>query len=183
MTQPAVRALAALPLEAWRNGRGKTRTLAARAGAWRVSLADVEHDGPYSRFAGMTRLSLVLSGAGVVLREGALEVSLAPNEAVAYTGDAEWHARLVGGAVSVLNVMSATGRYAVAARLLDGPARVPAGLTALVIALDGACRCGASGQLRPGDFATFTELATALNIVPDTPQARVVLVTLAPTHE
>ena len=66
----------ALPPEPWKNGGGVTRTLAAdkdaaesAAARWRVSIADITRDGLYSRFAGDDRVSVVLSGAGVVLRD------------------------------------------------------------------------------------------------------------------
>ena len=66
----------ALPPEPWKNGGGVTRTLAAdkdaaesAAARWRVSVADITRDGLYSRFAGDDRVSVVLSGTGVVLRD------------------------------------------------------------------------------------------------------------------
>ncbi|WP_321964546.1 HutD family protein [Paraburkholderia sp. J7] len=188
MNTANVRALAALPREAWRNGGGVTRTLAANANAdadaWRVSIAEVERDGPYSRFAGMTRVSFVLRGAGVVLREGALEVSLTPNEAVEYTGNAAWDARLVGGAVTVLNVMSAAQKYRVAVRPLGASVTVDAGGVALVLALDGACDIGGGlaghTRLASGEYATFADVRAPLAIAPATPGARIVLVTLSP---
>lgn len=190
---PAVRALAALPPEAWRNGGGVTRTLAAHDdggnhGAWRISIAEVERDGPYSRFVGMTRVSFVLRGAGVVLREGALEVSLAPNEAVEYTGNAAWDARLVNGPITVLNVMSAAQRYRVNVRALGGPHSVAAGEIALVLALDGACGIDANGaasmRLEAGHYAAFDALRAPLRIAPlatEAQKARIVLVTLSPS--
>ncbi len=184
MNTANVRALAALPPEAWRNGGGVTRTLAAHANAWRVSVAEVERDGPYSRFAGMTRVSFVLRGAGVVLHEGALEVSLTPNEAVEYTGDAAWNARLVGGPVTVLNVMSAAQKYRVAVRALGAGARVAAGDVALVLVLDGTCDIsGGSAEhtrLASGEYATFANLREPLRVAPATRGARIVLVTLSP---
>jgi uncharacterized protein len=58
--------------QAWRNGGGRTRELLARpAGAdWklRVSLADIDADGPFSAFPGVQRWFAVVQGAGVVLR-------------------------------------------------------------------------------------------------------------------
>lgn len=55
----------ALPPEPWKNGGGVTRTLAVDGQAavprWRVSIADIEQDGPYSRFPGYDRVSVVLS--------------------------------------------------------------------------------------------------------------------------
>jgi environmental stress-induced protein Ves len=58
----------------WKNGGGVTRELlrigSPRSGDWllRVSLADIEADGPFSAFAGMTRWFAVLAGGGVALR-------------------------------------------------------------------------------------------------------------------
>lgn len=58
--------------QAWRNGGGRTRELLARpAGAeWalRVSLADIDADGPFSAFPNVQRWFAVVQGAGVVLR-------------------------------------------------------------------------------------------------------------------
>lgn len=55
----------------WRNGGGMTRELAAwpnnGAWQWRMSVAEVEASGPFSRFEGVTRWFAVLQGAGVVL--------------------------------------------------------------------------------------------------------------------
>ncbi|QGZ66722.1 HutD/Ves family protein [Paraburkholderia acidisoli] len=193
MKPPEARALAALPPEAWRNGGGVTRTLAMHdsggnsGDAWRISIAEVERDGPYSRFTGMTRVSFVLRGAGVVLREGALDVSLAPDEAVEYTGNAAWDARLVNGPVTVLNVMSAAQRYGVKVRALAAPATVAAGSIALVLALEGACEIATHGaasvRLEAGHYAAFDGLRASLRVTPhaaNAANARIVLVTLSP---
>ncbi|CAB3752768.1 Protein Ves [Paraburkholderia solisilvae] len=60
----------------WKNGGGVTREIAAYPHAagydtfiWRVSLADVEQAGPFSRFAGVDRTLVLLSGAGMLLDE------------------------------------------------------------------------------------------------------------------
>lgn len=58
--------------QTWRNGGGRTRELLARPPGpdWRlrVSLADIDADGPFSAFAGVQRWFTVVQGAGVVLR-------------------------------------------------------------------------------------------------------------------
>src|SRR5512133_3890793 len=56
----------------WRNGGGVTRELAAWPGAadwaWRISVAEVASDGPFSRFDGVQRWFAVLGGQGVRLK-------------------------------------------------------------------------------------------------------------------
>lgn len=56
---------------AWRNGGGRTRELLVwpQAADWtlRISVADIEQEGPFSTFPGVDRWFAVLSGAGVQL--------------------------------------------------------------------------------------------------------------------
>ena len=55
----------------WRNGGGVTRELAVSPAHgdwhWRMSVAEVEASGPFSRFDGIDRWFAVLEGAGVLL--------------------------------------------------------------------------------------------------------------------
>ena len=63
---PQLVALADTPPQPWRNGGGVTRELLAwpAGGDWqvRVSVADIEADGPFSRFPGVERWFAVLRG-------------------------------------------------------------------------------------------------------------------------
>ncbi|MFD4838934.1 HutD family protein [Achromobacter sp. NPDC058515] len=100
----------ALPPEPWKNGGGVTRTLAADAGArWRVSIADIDADGPYSCFPGYDRVSVVLMGQGVELRGDGEPVSLLPGAPARFAGDAAYQSRLAGGPVRVLNLFVQRG--------------------------------------------------------------------------
>jgi environmental stress-induced protein Ves len=68
-----VRAADVIPAR-WRNGGGWTRELLAwpAASDWtvRISVADIESDGPFSEFPGVDRWFAVVAGAGVVLQVG-----------------------------------------------------------------------------------------------------------------
>ena len=61
----------------WKNGGGTTRELLAWPSpadwVFRLSVAEVQADGPFSSFVGVQRWFAVLSGAGVRLRLGAAE--------------------------------------------------------------------------------------------------------------
>ena len=68
---PRLIALADTPPQPWRNGGGVTRELLAwpDGGDWRVriSVAEIEADGPFSAFPGVERWFAVLEGGGVAL--------------------------------------------------------------------------------------------------------------------
>ena len=70
-------ALADVAPSAWKNGAGLTRELLAwpmpHDWVFRLSVAEVQADGPFSRFDGVQRWFAVLAGAGVRLRLGAAE--------------------------------------------------------------------------------------------------------------
>ena len=64
-------ALADVPSSPWKNGGGITRELIAWPNAqdwvWRLSVAEVQSNGPFSSFYGVQRWFAVLAGAGVRL--------------------------------------------------------------------------------------------------------------------
>ncbi|MEJ5992681.1 HutD family protein [Ramlibacter sp. PS3R-8] len=99
----------------WRNGGGVTRELLAwpDAADWRVrmSVADVQSDGPFSRFEGVERWFAVLAGEGVILRIDAEEHRLASaSEPLRFDGAAAVHCRLTAGATRDFNLMAPPGR-------------------------------------------------------------------------
>lgn len=104
----------ALKATAWKNGGGVTREIAAYpVGAsldtfvWRVSVADVERAGPFSRFPGIDRTLVLLSGAGMHLTEahGTTQLLTAPLSAARFDGGAAIDAQLVDGPTRDFNLM------------------------------------------------------------------------------
>ena len=86
-----------------------TRELLAwpKAADWRVriSVADIEKDGPFSAFSGITRSITVLSGAGIRLGEP-LNVELRTSDPPAtFSGDLAPDCELVRGPTRDLNAM------------------------------------------------------------------------------
>lgn len=94
----------------WANGGGTTRELArADDGSWRVSLADVDRDGPFSAFPGQDRLLTVVDGPVLGLEvDGATHV-VEPQRPFAFSGDASVVATVPEGPVRVLNVIVERG--------------------------------------------------------------------------
>lgn len=121
-------ALSALPEEPWRNGGGRTRTMATGMREpptravdtdseppwdWRISVAAIERSGPFSSFPGVDRSSMLL-GAGSIELSAVGEANLRMQrscEVVAYRGDPAWHAEVSrdGPPLSLLNVMTRRG--------------------------------------------------------------------------
>ncbi|MET9885401.1 HutD family protein [Streptomyces sp. NPDC006430] len=98
---------------AWKNGGGVTREIEVwpeHAGmtdfAWRVSLAEVAADGPFSAFPGVDRTLTLAEGAGMDLTvAGArrlVDERYAPQD---FPGDAPTDCRLLDGPVVNFNVM------------------------------------------------------------------------------
>jgi len=102
----------------WKNGGGVTREIAAHpadAGldtfAWRISVADVNAAGPFSRFDGIDRTLVLLDGAGLRLdiENGASHALTRPLDSLSFAGDAPVNARLIAGPTRDFNVMARRG--------------------------------------------------------------------------
>ena len=94
----------------WRNGGGWTRELLAWPSTdWivRVSVADIEADGPFSAFPGVERWFAVLDGDGVALaHDGGETIVLRAADALhRFRGDEASDCRLLGGASLDFNLM------------------------------------------------------------------------------
>lgn len=104
----------------WKNGGGVTVEIAIHPqGAsvddfdWRVSMATVASDGPFSVFPGIDRTLSVLEGDGILLDVEGDETKLTRESApLAFAADARSSARLLGSAITDLNVMTRRGRLA-----------------------------------------------------------------------
>ena len=124
MTLHKVRASDCAPAP-WRNGGGRTRELLAwPAGPdWRlrISLADIDTDGPFSAFAGVTRWFAVIEGAGVVLSFADGERRLVVgSEPLPFDGAEAPGCRLVDGPTRDLNLMLRSGIDGRLLRALSG---------------------------------------------------------------
>ncbi|ULR42580.1 HutD family protein [Rhizobium sp. K102] len=109
----------------WKNGGGETVEIAVspeEAGLagfdWRVSMATVAADGPFSSFPGIDRTLAILDGNGMVLDiEGSTHVLLTvASDPLAFPADIPVTAKLQDGAITDLNVM--TRRDGLAHRLV-----------------------------------------------------------------
>ncbi|MFD7630527.1 HutD family protein [Streptomyces sp. NPDC059851] len=143
------------PAGAWKNGGGVTREIAAwpeAAGTddftWRVSLAEVVADGPFSAFPGVDRTLTLVEGAGMDLTvAGARRVvdeRFAPQD---FPGDAPTGCRLLGGGVVNFNVMYRRGAAPAQTAVVRGSLalRTAPDEVLLVVALEGPAHLDAEG--------------------------------------
>lgn len=154
---------AAQPLTPWKNGGGSTRQVAidppdatvATGFRWRVSIARVGVDGPFSLFPGIDRSLWLLSGTGMELDVDGEIVRLDRRlQRFDFAGETAIAARLIDGPTEDLNVMVARG-MAWSATIVDVRAGEPRELGLadgdhIVLAIDGQVRVG-EHELSPGD--------------------------------
>jgi hypothetical protein len=178
----------------WKNGGGETREiLVSPPGAaletldWRVSLATVAQDGPFSLFKDVQRTLCVIRGGGIQLQVEArapvdLYVTSAP---YTFDGEVPTHARLIDGPIEDLNVMSRRGRFRHSVRrlVLDDALTLETKAQSLIIY----CQCGdlgcvaghESGNLQTNDTAVLTPPAGPIRI-DTTTTAEIVVVEFFP---
>lgn len=132
---------ASLQATPWKNGGGVTREIACQppdAGLdrfdWRVSIAHIATDGPFSAFAGVDRVITLLEGAGVRLRatdgrfDHRLDTPLAP---FAFAGETPVMGTLLAGDCHDFNVMTRRATCRASVQVHRGPglsASAPAGV-------------------------------------------------------
>lgn len=97
--------------ERWKNGLGWTREIARFPGEgewdWRISIAEIEQDAPFSRFPRIDRELVLLTGNGLRLRFGDGEVHelLPPHDRVRFSGEREVTGELIDGRTTDFNLM------------------------------------------------------------------------------
>lgn len=102
----------------WKNGGGETIEIARGPEGstldtfeWRISRAQIDRPGAFSRFDGIDRTLAILEGEGVSLSIEGQEVCLtAASSPFSFDGGAAISSRLLKGPVTDLNVMTKRGR-------------------------------------------------------------------------
>ena len=158
----------------WRNGRGETAEVAISPTGgtlddfdWRVSMARIDGDGPFSIFAQTDRTLAVLRGDGLCLSiAGSAPVELTrDSEPLSFPGDVAVGATLLGASVTDLNVMTRRKRSNHSMRRLRiaGSVEVPLEAPlALLICAEGSLQIGVTAE-------TITLMALDALLVEDGP--------------
>ena len=138
----------------WANGRGTSYEIASDrddAGnwSWRLAMAPVNEDGPFSRIECVNRFLAVVEGNGMLLSVDRKKLQCLPMQVIRFRGDAITEATLTDGPIMDINLMvrrkEADGEMAIVsdAGLLNG--------AIIVIAV------GGSAQVKCGDSTNDLE--------------------------
>ena len=102
----------------WRNGQGTTIELLKHHEpgdehfAWRLSMATVAGDGPFSNFVGYDRTLVLLDGKGITLSHGqSTEVLDQPLQMASFDGGEVTRATLHDGPITDFNIMARSGVF------------------------------------------------------------------------
>ena len=98
----------------WANGMGTSYEIVSDRDdedrwSWRVAIAPVIEDGPFSSLPGVDRELVVIEGNGMVLNIDDESVKCMPGQVVRFSGDSVTIARLVDGPAVVLGLMTVRG--------------------------------------------------------------------------
>ena len=178
----------------WKNGKGETVEIAVFPPSasidgfdWRISMATVAEDGPFSIFPGIDRTLAVLEGNGMVLAiDGRAPALLTTQSApLSFPADIPVTATLDHGAITDLNVMTRRAglTHSLARIDVDGATRLPLpSPTCLFLCHRGIVsfrRSGETGTLAAGDTLLIEDMTIAALDIDG--QARCYLISIA-TH-
>jgi environmental stress-induced protein Ves len=151
----------------WKNGGGETVEIAiSPEGAgldnfvWRLSMARVEGDGPFSLFTGVDRTLAILEGEGLVLTVGIQKpVRLTDRSPLfPFPADEETSSSLIAGPITDLNMMTRRGKVVHSMRRLTVNGTFDVASTArelLLFCRSGSVRVEAAGDLILGPHDTL----------------------------
>lgn len=150
--------LDAIPAQLWRNGAGLTRLIASGVGGrtaakqaalkspphidefdWRISLAEIRGDGPFSVFPGIDRYAVLLGHSGITLSGSSGAAYLHPLQPLSFAGEAELQARCDPGPTMprILNLMVRRKTMRSEVSVIDAQYRCPAATTLFVLVATG----------------------------------------------
>ncbi|HMQ97225.1 MAG TPA: HutD family protein [Candidatus Nanoperiomorbaceae bacterium] len=157
----------------WKNGGGITRNIAEERDAdgllWRLSMADVDRDGAFSNFPGLTRILTVIKGDGMVLHgpDGDMQAGYA--NPVRFDGGMPVTAKLTKGPIRDINLMFTTARYAGKVQVAREPGAQEvgqAGQTCVLHVIAGEAQVG-NEVLGVGDTAILTAAPLRFDMAQD----------------
>lgn len=174
----------------WKNGGGTTAEVAAfppGAGfgtfGWRISMADVATDGPFSAFPGIDRTLIVVEGNGIELDVDGVPYRLdGPAARLSFSGDDPTVAHLLAGSIRDLNIMTRRGQFSHRTRTLKAGTALLSDDTevAFLIVLDGRMDVTVEREIHSLDPLDTLLLDPLPDLIPLAGSGRAILIEIAP---
>jgi uncharacterized protein len=103
----------------WKNGQGATLELAINDGGrldnfdWRISIASVNQNGPFSDFSDYQRNLILIKGNGILLEHASGTVDMLERtlQKAEFDGGVPTQGKLINGPIKDLNIMCHKARY------------------------------------------------------------------------
>jgi len=178
-----------LPASPWKNGGGVTREIVCQppgAGmdsfAWRISIAHIARDGPFSAFPGVDRVITLLEGDGVHLRstDGTVDHRLdQPLHPFAFSGEAPVDATLLEGDCHDFNVMTRRQACQAHVQVFTSRMDLPPARAGLLMAVRGDWQVGPQ-TLEPGHGLWWDDEAIAWALSSQSLEAALLAVRIEP---
>lgn len=174
----------------WKNGGGTATDYAVEHSAdgevaWRIGTAEIVRDGPFSDYAGVTRVFTIIQGPGLFLDfPGEGTRSVAPDRPTRFAGAPAPFARLNGGPARAFNLLMRDDAFAGDVAILRGRGvgeTVEPAATVAIVVLDGVWQvAGPAGEARLTEGWTALVDATIGFVLEGTVNARAAIVRLNP---
>ena len=178
------------PKKPWKNGAGLMRELASHPAStgyenfdWKISVAEMSSDSPFSSFPGIDRCIALLHGAGIRLTfiddgsERDLDTLLQPFR---FLGEERICAKPIDGPCENLAVLVQRGRYCEQFELVDTDRTLGPGGAAFVLCVDGEAtvetKIDGTHRLHKGQSALWREVISSIRISLATAEARAIVV-------
>ena len=196
MGAPQVIDVSELQPKPWKNGAGVTREIAVEPAdatlddfEWRISVAEIARDAPFSAFAGVDRCIVLLQGHGMRLRsnDGAIDARLdRPLEPFRFAGDVPVTATLIDGPCVDFNVMVRNIRWRADVTAANETQRIDASAAALALCVEGEAFVDSvthpTMPLRSGQVAVWRSAAPSRTLRVGVVPTKVLLVQLHNLH-
>ncbi|AHD02775.1 HutD/Ves family protein [Leisingera methylohalidivorans] len=151
---------------AWKNGGGVTRELAVHEEngtmVWRLSLADISRDGPFSAFPGLSRIHCIVEGAGHILSNSGTRLEARPLQPLPFDGGLELECRLRDGPSKAFNVIYDPARVTADAGILKDGALPAVGNRHVLFVVAGRLEIAGKGHFTPGEGIVMENAASGV---------------------
>ena len=160
---------------AWKNLGGITHEIAKEETAeglvWRLSVAEVDQDGAFSTFEGLTRVLTVIEGAGLRLIHPDGFIDALPGRPVRFSGELPVTGQRIDGPVRDFNVIFDARRVeATVVLLAEGDqvtAQAAAGRSFALYCITGGLTVGSAHEIASGALGLFEDGLAPITLGPD----------------